>query len=429
MLSLAVLRAALTPCPSDPPRAAMSSYLTAAETATLLGISRQTLYSYVSRGILRALPGDSPRESRYLKSEVERVAQTRRRGRKPKDVARTALDWGLPVLESSITLIQDQRLYYRGQDAVTLAQTMSLEDIAALLWQMPKSVAFGEARLPDPARQAALDTLAAERYEESMLRDFTLVSDDTGTAVWQRSPERLAEGCGALVRQLAACMLDSKPNSTPIHLQCAKKWKLDAEGAELVRMALVLCADHELNASSFTARCVASTGASLRAAVVAGLAALTGSRHGATTARGEALWDELGDAQPAAKLRERLARGEDLPGFGHHLYPDGDPRATALLSLILPYHKPWQTLIDESSALVGAHPSVDFALVAVRRHLKLPVGAAFGLFALGRAVGWIAHALEQRTMNDLIRPRAAYIGIAPVTEPAPVVPARRNRLK
>ncbi len=80
----------------------MPSYLTAAETAALLGISRQTLYSYVNRGILRALPGDSPRESRYLKSEVERVAQTRRRGRKPTDVAQTALDWGLPVLDESL---------------------------------------------------------------------------------------------------------------------------------------------------------------------------------------------------------------------------------------------------------------------------------------------------------------------------------------
>lgn len=411
----------------------MSSYLSAVETAALLGVSRQTLYSYVSRGVLRALPGETPRESRYLKSEVERVALTRRRGRKPKDAARTALDWGLPVLESSITLIQDQRLYYRGQDAVALAATLLLEDVAALLWQMPKEVAFGAVHPPDPLRQAALDTLAPERYEESLLRGFALVSDDTGTAAWQRAPERLAEGCGALVRQLAACMLDAKPHGAPIHLQCARQWKLDAEGADLVRMALVLCADHELNASSFTARCVASTGASLRAAVVAGLAALTGNRHGATTARVEALWDELGETRPAAKLRERLARGEDLPGFGHHLYPDDDPRASALLARILPQHESWQALIDEAATLAGAPPSVDFALVAVRRHLNLPAGAAFGLFALGRAVGWIAHALEQRAMNDLIRPRAAYVGPAPrLPQPpraAAGVSARRGRAK
>jgi citrate synthase len=396
----------------------MSSYLTTAETAARLGISRQTLYAYVSRGVLQSLPGDAPRESRYLESEVERLAVNRRRGRKSKDIAKATLDWGLPVLESSITLIRDQRLYYRGLDATVLAETMSLEDVAAHLWQMPKEIAFGDAQPLEPARQAALTALPVERCEQSMLRDFTIASDDTGTAAWQRSPERIAEGCGTLVRLLAACMLDSKPGKEPIHKQCAKKWKLDADGAELIRMALVLCADHELNTSCFTARCVASTGASLRASVIAGLAALTGSRHGATTARGEALWEELGETQPTAKLHERLARGEDLPGFGHHIYPNGDPRAVALLARVLPHHLPWQAFVDEGAELVGARPSVDFALVALRRHLKLPIGAAFGLFALGRSVGWIAHALEQRTMSDLIRPRAAYVGTAPTPSSA-----------
>ena len=118
-------------------------------------------------------------------------------------------------------------------------------------------------------------------------------------------------------------------------------------------MALILCADHELNASSFTARCVASTGASLRAAIVGGLAALTGGRHGGTTARVEALWDEVGETEVALKLRQRLARGEDLPGFGHHLYPDGDVRASALLTRILPHHAAWQELVDEVSTLMA----------------------------------------------------------------------------
>ena len=405
----------------------MSNYLTAAETAARLGISRQTLYAYVSRGVLQSLPGDTPRESRYLESDVERLAVNRRRGRKPKDIAKATLGWGLPVLESSITLIRDQHLYYRGLDAVELAATKSLEDVAAHFWRMPKEIAFGDVQPLDPARQAVLANLPAERYEQSMLRDFTIASDDTGTAAWQRSPERIAEGCGSLVRLLAACMLDSKPSKEPIHKQCAKKWKLDADGAELIRMALVLCADHELSTSSFAVRCVASTGASLRAAVIAGLAALTGSRHGGTTARNEALWEELGETQPTVKLHERLARGEDLPGFGHRIYPKGDPRAAALLARVLPHHKPWQALVDEGSALVGAHPSVDFALVVVRRHLKLPVGAAFGLFALGRSVGWIAHALEQRMMNYLIRPRAAYVGLAPTPASAQPVSSKRSR--
>lgn len=404
----------------------MPEYLSTKETAARLGISRQTLYAYVSRGLLQSLPSDIPRESRYLESEVERLALKRLRGRKSKDVAKATLDWGFPVLESSISLIHDQHLYYRGLDAIALAETMTLEDVAAHLWQMSEETAFGDNQPIESTRQEALSKLPSERFEQSILRDFTLISEDVGTAAWQRTPERIAAGCGTLVRLLAACLLNSQPSAEPIHMQCARKWKLDADGAELIRMALVLCADHELNTSSFVARCVASTGASLRAAVIAGLAALTGTRHGGTTARGEALWEELGESQPIAKLHARLARGEDLPGFGHHIYPTGDPRAVALLSRVLPHHEKWQAFIDEGTALVGARPSVDLALVALRRHLKLPVGAAFGLFALGRSVGWIAHAIEQRTIKDLIRPRAAYVGPAPTPSWADQVPSPKG---
>ena len=226
------------------------------------------------------------------------------------------------------------------------------------------------------------------------------------------------------MRLLAASLLGVLPSAAPIHQQCANVWQLDRHGAELVRMALILCADHELNASSFTARCVASTGTSLRAAIIAGLAALTGGKHGGTTARVEALLDEIvSDAeknpqhlkQIRDRLEQRLARGESLPGFGHPLYPQGDVRAQALLSPVLPQHPAWQECIDAVFALTGQLPSVDFALVALRRHLRLPLGAAYGLFALGRGMGWIAQALEQRADGELIRPRAHYTGVRPKT--------------
>lgn len=392
----------------------MSSYLTAAETAERLGVARATLYAYVSRGLLRAHPGPTHRESRYAQADVEMLAGKRKRGRKPREVAKATLNWGLPVLESAITLIEDGRLYLRGASIEGLAQASSVEDVAARLWQCAQSVAFGPAAPTSPAVLAPVQThMARQRPEESLLPLFTLASEDAPTAQWQAAPERLAEGCGALVRLLAACLLGTAPSAEPIHRQCARAWQLDGEGADLVRMALVLCADHELNASSFTARCVASTGASLRAAVVGGLAALTGARHGAATARVEALWDELGDSSPAAGMRQRLARGDALPGFGHHLYPEGDVRARLLLARILPQRPAWAPWIGDAQALVGQPPSLDFALVAVRRHLGLPQGAAFGLFALGRSLGWIAHALEQRSGDGLIRPRAAYTGPRP----------------
>lgn len=391
----------------------MPDYLNSTEATALLGVSRATLYAYVSRGLLHAHAADTPRESRYLREEVEQLARQRGQGRKPREVAQAALNWGLPVLESSITLIEQGRLYYRGEDAVDWARAHTLEETAALLWQYPADAAFAaHAVEAAPVLPDLQQCMAGQPCENTLLALFTVASDDAATAAWQQSPERLAAGCGALLRLLAACLLGTAPDKTPIHLQCAQAWALDAQGADLVRMALVLCADHELNASGFTARCVASTGASLRAAVVGGLAALTGGRHGGTTARVEALWDELGEAQAPARLRQRLARGETLPGFGHHLYPEGDVRAALLLEM-LPRQGPAAALAAEVMALTGLAPSVDFALVALRRHLQLPAGSAFGLFALGRCAGWLAQALEQRATRQIIRPRAAYTGPRP----------------
>ncbi|QPR34698.1 citrate synthase family protein [Delftia acidovorans] len=391
----------------------MPDYLNSTEATALLGVSRATLYAYVSRGLLHAHAADTPRESRYLREEVEQLARQRGQGRKPREVAQAALNWGLPVLESSITLIEQGRLYYRGEDAVDWARSHTLEETAALLWQYPADAAFAAHAVESaPVLPDLQQRMAGQPCENTLLALFTVASDDAATAAWQQSPERLAAGCGALLRLLAACLLGTAPDKTPIHLQCAQAWALDAQGADLVRMALVLCADHELNASGFTARCVASTGASLRAAVVGGLAALTGGRHGGTTARVEALWDELGEAQAPARLRQRLARGETLPGFGHHLYPEGDVRAALLLEM-LPRQGPAAALAAEVMALTGLAPSVDFALVALRRHLQLPAGSAFGLFALGRCAGWLAQALEQRATRQIIRPRAAYTGPRP----------------
>ena len=408
----------------------MPNFLNSTEAAARLGVSRQTLYAYVSRGLLRAEPGGNQRESRYFAADVDRLADRRARGRKPKEVAKAALNWGSPVLESSITLIEGNRLYYRGIDALDLASRASFEEVAALLWQCDERGSFGRRPAAVPA---VLRTLFRhyddQRAEEALLPLFAVASDDASTAIWQ-SADRQAQGCGDLVRILAACLLRTKPDTSPIHEQCARAWGVGPQGAELIRMALILCADHELNASSFTGRCIASTNASLRAVVVGGLAGLSGARHGATTARCEALWDELGNNDAERKMRDRLARGDDLPGFGHALYADGDVRANYLLSRVLPRHPRWKIMMDAGSALVGQKPSVDLALVALRRHLRLPLGSAFGLFALGRSIGWIAHGLEQRGQPGLIRPRAVYAGVRPAEvdhEPSQPRSRRRSR--
>jgi citrate synthase len=182
----------------------------------------------------------------------------------------------------------------------------------------------------------------------------------------------------------------------------ASAWDAGPKAADTIRRALVLVADHELNASTYAARVVASTRAPLGACVLAGLAGLTGPLHGGMTDDVRRLVRE-----PEGAITTRLARGERIPGFGHPLYPDGDPRALALLERI--HLKPrWQRIIDTMQAATGVLPNVDFALLMLEKRYRLPQGAAFALFAVGRTVGWIAHALEQWSDGGLIRPRAIY---------------------
>jgi citrate synthase len=397
----------------------MADTLSAAEAAGRLGVARQTLYAYVSRGLLAATPGADRRESRYAREAVDRLAADRRRGRKPGEIAKATLDWGLPILQSRLTLIDRGRLYYRGEDAVSLAATAEVEYVAALLWGLPAREAFGEtAPTTREDLRAVLLQEVDQRPQDGLIARLALATRDDDTAEWREDRSELAAGCGALVRMLAACVLGAAPSAAPIHRQCASAWRLDERDADLVRSALILCADHELNASSFTARCIASTGASLRCAILGGLAALSGSRHGGTTARVETLWRSLeGEAKPVSRLRHMLGAGAEIPGFGHPLYPEGDPRAAAILASNGLASSRAAGIADAVYQLTGRRPNIDFALVALRRGLGLPEGAAFALFALGRSIGWIAQALEQRADGGLIRPRATYIGPPPKSAP------------
>jgi citrate synthase len=184
--------------------------------------------------------------------------------------------------------------------------------------------------------------------------------------------------------------------------------------------ALILCADHELNASAFTARIVASAEATPYEVVTAGLAALQGFKHGGNTERVEAYLNEISAIDRIARVTaERLRRGERIPGFGHSLYPNGDPRANALLALLQEIYPgaPEVAFVtrtaEQVAALIGHVPNVDFALAALARVARLPAGAPLTLFALGRSVGWIGHAIEQYASDVLIRPRARYIGTPP----------------
>jgi citrate synthase len=386
-------------------------FITAEAAAATLGISRATLYAYVSRGQIRTGGSESdPRRRLYSVEDIEALQKRKSVGRKPKEAAAAALDWGLPVLSSAITLIENGRLYYRGQDALHLSDQATLEDIAALLWECGPTEPFADPKAePAPWEAALLAATASLPLTERCQALLPFVSAGRATA-WQRESRRLWSGAAALTRAMAGACTGRQPDTRPIHVFLAEVWGLDSGGADLIRRALVLQADHELNASAFAVRVAASTGASLGACLNAGLSALSGPRHGGMTSLVELLYDELEQVGDATEVVEhRLRRGDGIPGFDHPLYRDGDPRARGILPH-LTENRLYQDLISVMEETTGQRPTCDVALVSLRRSLGLPRGAALALFAIGRTVGWIAHALEQKDDERLIRPRARYIG-------------------
>jgi citrate synthase len=382
----------------------MTDWLDAEQVLERLGIRPQTLYAYVSRGRIEAAahPQD-PRRSLYRASDVAALAQRKKRGRRAADVAAEAIAWGEPVLPSAITTVAGGRLWYRGRDAVELAeQGLTLENVGRLL-RGGHGAALKSSRRPEPpvadsARARLFLTLAARAGREPPARG--------------RAPLALAMEAADLL-EAGVDAATGQTGEGPAHARFAAAWGLDAAGADLVRRTLVLLADHELNASTFAARVAASTGASLSAACLAGLSALSGPLHGGMAARVEAFVEEAERRDAAHAVSARLARGVSMPGFDHPLYPDGDPRAAALLTAF----EPPPLLADlrmATEAATGLMPNIDFALVTLARTLKLPADAPFILFATARSAGWAAHAIEQLQTGRLIRPRARYVGENPL---------------
>jgi citrate synthase len=395
-------------------------YLSAKAAAEELGVTLQTLYAYVSRGLLRSEPEPGQtRRRRYSASDVQELKRRQERKRDPAGAIENAMHWGSPVMESGITLISDGRLYYRGKDAVELSRRGSLEQVAALIWQ-----ADGDSIVCKPQDVDALpwEILRALPPTDAF-QVAAPIASTSDLAVYSPDPQVASETGARIVGLFAAIVAGSAETMGSVAETLREGWGVpgDPEPARgLLNATLILCADHELNASAFTARTVASTGSTLYAAVNAGLSALQGHKHGGSTDRVEALFSEVelrGDATQV--LANYMRRGDIVPGFGHNLYPDGDPRAAELLARTRESYgdamrlTPADDLARATEGGLGQRPNIDFALVAVRRALQLPVGSALTLFALGRTVGWIGHAIEQYATDRLIRPRARYVGITP----------------
>ncbi len=378
----------------------MASWITMDEACRQLGVRPQTVYAYVSRKKVEAMtdPADS-RRSLYRAEDIAGMARRKQAGRKHETLAANTLFGAEPSMPTALSSFHRGRLYYRGQEVAELARTATLEEVARLLWDAAGPVDFSDAAAQParPGRVAAFTTLAQGAA--------------TGHSTRGRHARVLHQEAQQLVGQLATAF-GAQPGGKPLHLRLAQGWRQKAAAAELLRQAMVLLADHELTSSAFTARITASNGASLPSCLLAGLSTFTSPLHGDAFGRVQAQFREAERQGEEQVVTHYLSTGVPLAGFGHHLYPDGDSRAAALLALFEPSDS-IARFIRTVTALTGLQPNVDVALAALAAHLRLPDDATFALHATARSIGLLAHSLEQLGVAQVIRPRGRYVGIPP----------------
>jgi citrate synthase len=391
-------------------------YLSAREASAELAVSPATLYAYVSRGLIRSEPSPDSRSHRYRAEDIRGLKERRVPSPEPRGLR--SFDADLPVMDSAICTITEDGPIYRGVNCVDLAEKDTLEHAATLLWDVTGVDPFASDNCPLVSDEMQAIAEAARRAApiDRAIAVLALAASADPRAFTRAVDGRAMVGA-RILRLLVATMLNAPPSAEPLHLQIARVCVSDDKhAADLIRRALVLLADHELNASTFTARCAASTGLNLYDAVIAGLAALKGPKHGGASVLASRLVKTLVDNDVAPVIRERVALGERFAGFGHGVYKRGDPRAQSLLDALARAGAPrkfTREIPERIAEATGEFVNIDYALAVLVQVLRLPAGSELALFAMSRSVGWIAHASEQLQHGKLIRPRARYVGPAP----------------
>ena len=360
---------------------------------SILGIKPQTLYAYVSRhGIaVRANPRDS-RESLYSRADIEHLFWQSKRPRARSDVAQAAIHWGDPVLATSISEVRDGTIWLRGKSIEACANEFTLEEIAARL------SGTDEIKCP-PTNGSIKGTNTFSRAMKALANEVEM-----SPSLKELDKHQIRLESARMLSIVADACLGQRL-SGQIHQRVGHAWDLPPDEQDKIRQALVLLSDHELNPSTFAVRVCASTGTSLPSALLAGMATLSGTLHGGV---GVMAMRAL-NAQIEGSFEAFLCRNDTLDpiayGFGHPLYPNGDPRAVHLLGLI-PDTVPEHRALMQMAERVERRPNIDAALAAMSSHLGCPGHAPGVIFSIGRVAGWIAHAIEQVQSKTIIRPRA-----------------------
>ncbi len=388
-----------------------------------LGIQIRSLYAYVSRGQVRSVSGEQGRPRLYAFGDLERLRARRDARSGHGAVAAGALRWGEPVLDSAITAITSRGPAYRGHLAVDLAAAGTpFENVAELLWSgyLPaSSVTWPRVAVPHAQLARLVGADAAPLDVMPLLVQIAALADPERhdrrpDALLARGRQVIPLLASALAPGFSAAIVTRALGAGSIAAIAARAIGVSDDAVPVIDRVLVLLADHELNASSFTARVAASTEADPYACIAAALATLSGPRHGSASADIAAFADELGSPDSArTAVRTLRKRGQVPPGFGHPLYANGDPRTQPLLdaAAALAPTKRARTLLALVEATHDAQPTVDVGLAALVAALGAPASAGPGLFAVARTAGWLAHALEQRAAGFMLRPRARYVGV------------------
>jgi citrate synthase len=361
-----------------------SGWIGRGEALARLGVKTQTLYAYVSRGRITARPDPAdPRRSLYATGDIERLI----RGEVGPLVAKAAAR-GEAELLSSLSTEVDGRPYYRGRDALQLAETATLEDAARLLW------AAGEAR-PFADLRPRVDLFTAGTIRSRVFATLARRAGEAGPRAGNDPAAMIAEAAAALNEAVDAA---SGPGPrSHFHQRLARGWKMVERDSHLLRRALVLCADGRMSAAVLATRTAASGGACMAGAALAGLTTLSTSELMRRT--------QAATTFVIAARRDPRTRVDDPPTAD-------DPRGTALLTaLTLP--PDLEAVRRRVEAETGRAPDLALALALTARALDLPREGAGDLVMLGRLTGLLGHALDQRRSGSPIRARLRYVGPQP----------------
>lgn len=422
----------VTLLPADPQHD--SEYLSGIEAAALLGVKPQTLYTYASRGVIRSLPTPNGRRHLYIRADIERLRARPRARRALGAVAASAMYAGEPIIATSITEITSAGPRYRGRLASGLASAcLPFENVAEFLWN-------GEL-IEDGPILWAFEPLSAEvrRVIKSIERThadvaiahiFALIAltismgrgsrlerlQSRTTVMAARQVIQTFAGCFGYLSPRHAYVVCATAEPIAVAVLRASGLACSDERLRMVNGLMVMLADHELSPATFAARIAASSGAGLHACLVSAIETSSGRQIAEIYNRTEHfLAGAKSKADLVQRVRDLQAVGRAPPGFDQPIYPQGDPRAPYIFNLVRRVGRPSPHLdmvfafLDEAESRFGLKPRMEFGVVALAAALGFPKGAAAGLFILARVAGWVAHVIEQRLSNALLRPRAKFV--------------------